>query len=55
MAAARVSAATAPASSGAAFFPLWGAHPRVDRLVMAVSPALLAVNVALFVSHYWVA
>lgn len=34
---------------------LWGAHPRVDRLVMAVSPALLAVNVALFVSHYWVA
>lgn len=34
---------------------LWGAHPRVDRLMMAVSPALLAVNVALFVSHYWVA
>jgi mannosyltransferase PIG-V len=33
----------------------WGEHPRVDRLVMAVSPALLAVNVALFVSHYWVA
>jgi hypothetical protein len=34
---------------------LWGKHPRFDRTYVAFSLPLFAVNVLLFISHYWVA
>ena len=33
----------------------WGKRPRFDRVYSALSCALLALNVALFVTHHWVA
>ena len=38
-----------------AIFAQWGKHPRFDKLFMAFSVALFAVNIVLFISHYWVA
>ena len=34
---------------------LWGKRPRLDRVMVACSLPLFAVNVILFISHYWVA
>jgi Mannosyltransferase (PIG-V) len=36
-------------------FALWGKHPRFDKLFLAFSLPLFAVNIVLFISHYWVA
>jgi hypothetical protein len=36
-------------------FALWGKRPRFDRLFLAFSLPLFAVNIVLFISHYWVA
>ncbi|GAC1368249.1 MAG: hypothetical protein PVSMB5_28900 [Ktedonobacteraceae bacterium] len=36
-------------------FAQWGKHPRFDKLFMAFSVALFAINIVLFISHYWVA
>ena len=34
---------------------LWGKRPRLDRVIVACSLPLFAVNVILFISHYWIA
>ena len=38
-----------------AIFAQWGKHPRFDKLFLALSAALFAINIVLFISHYWVA
>ncbi len=38
-----------------AIFAQWGKHPGFDKLFLAFSVALFAINVVLFISHYWVA
>jgi hypothetical protein len=38
-----------------AIFAQWGKHLRFDKLFMAFSVALFAINIILFISHYWVA
>ncbi len=38
-----------------AIFAQWGKHPRFDKLFMAFSVAFFAINIVLFISHYWVA
>ena len=38
-----------------ALLALWGKRLRFDQLVIAFSISLLAVNIVLFISHYWVA
>ena len=38
-----------------AIFAQWGKRPGFDKLFMAFSVALFAINTVLFISHYWVA
>jgi hypothetical protein len=36
-------------------FAQWGKHPRFDKFFLTLSVALFAINIVLFISHYWVA
>lgn len=38
-----------------AILAVWGKYPRFDKLVLACSLPIFAVNIIFFVSHYWVA